>query len=150
MNAPKNRRAAELGAIHAGRRALRWDDDTYRATLIQLTGKDSAANLDERERAAVLDRMRELGFKRTGKASGWTGTERGRTQQGKVRELWAALREAGALRDDSDVALRAFCARQTGRDRLEWCTPVELNKVVEGLKAWLARVRVAARSGGRG
>lgn len=147
-----DRRKAELGAIHAGKRALGWDDEAYRDALHQLTGKTSAGDLDAEERARVLDRMRELGFSRTGRSAGWDGGRaRGESPQvRKARELWTALGATGELRDTSDTALHTFCLRQTGRSRLEWCGPEQLNKVIEGLKAWLARAQLKPAPGTEG
>ena len=147
-----DRRKAELGAIHAGKRELGWTEETYRDTLHELTGKSSAGDLDADERAQVLDKMRELGFQRTGRSAAWDGSRAGSKdspQLRKVRELWIALGATGELRDTSDVALHSFCMRQAGRSRLEWCSAEQLNKVIEGLKAWLARVQAKA-PGGKG
>jgi phage gp16-like protein len=143
------RRKAELGVIHQGKKALGWSDETYRDVLHQLTGRTSAADLDDAGRALVMDRMRDLGFARTGRSAEWDGARAAGDdvppQVLKARALWDQLAAAGALRDASAAALQAFAERQTGKSRLEWCTPKELNSVVEGLKAWLARARAAGR-----
>lgn len=140
-------RKVELAAIHAGRRSLGWDEDTYRTVLRQLTGKASAADLTVYERAAVLDKMRDLGFKRT--RQGYTGRAPRRdgrpTQLDLIRTLWGELAATGALRDPSEPALQAFGERQTGKSRLEWCTPGELRQIIEALKSWAARSRRAAK-----
>ncbi|HEY0155476.1 MAG TPA: regulatory protein GemA [Longimicrobium sp.] len=150
--APRDRRTAELGAIHACKRALRWDDETYRSALHELTEKTSAADLDAEERALVLNKMRELGAPRTGRSATWSAgrSSTDSPQVRKARELWIALGATGALRDPSDGALHSFCLRQVGRSRLEWCGPEQLVKVIEGLKAWLARVEANAGAGGEG
>lgn len=131
------RRRSELAAIHTRRRELGWDEDTYRTALHELTGKSSAADLTTDERARVLDRMRELGG---GGGKPPTARRPRVSQVDKARALWAELVTLGALRDPSDAALHSFCDRQTGKSRLEWCTPSELNRVIEGLKAWRARI----------
>lgn len=139
------RRKADLAAIHTGKRALGLDDAEYRGLLEDLTGKRSAADLTAAERHLVLDRMRELGFKRP---DGRRPERRRPTQIDKARALWAELDAIGALTDASQAALHSFCERQTGKSRLEWCTPAELNLVIEGLKSWLARKRRAVRQEG--
>lgn len=134
-------RNLELAAIHTGKRALGLDEDAYRGMLFNLTGHTSSAELDPVGRAKVLDRMRDLGFERS---RPYTPPAPGRpraTQADKARALWGELGNAGALRDDSEAAITAFVERQTGKSRLEWCTPSELNRVIEGLKGWLARVK---------
>lgn len=62
---PEARRKSELGKIHLAKKQLGMDDDTYRAMLHQVGGVDSAAALDDRGRAKVLDHLRKAGFKAT-------------------------------------------------------------------------------------
>lgn len=138
-------RRASLAAIHTGKRALGLDDDAYRTFLEELTGKRSAADLTPAQRARVLDRMRELGFQ---PRSGGRRRALRPTQADKARALWGELEKIGALADGSPAALAAFCQRQTGVHRLEWCTPEQLNLVIEGLKGWLARERRRVREAG--
>jgi hypothetical protein len=57
----------------------------------------------------------------------------------KIRALWVALHNLGALRDASEQALAAFVKRQTGRDALAFLTPADANKAIGALKAWCAR-----------
>lgn len=143
------RRRAELAAIHAGRRALGLEEAEYRALLEGATGKASAADLTGPERTRVLELMRAAGYGRTGRAAAWRARGGGaaRTQAELARALWAALCEAGAVRASrGEAALSAFVERQTGKSRLEWCTPEELNKVIEGLKAWQRRAGKTART----
>lgn len=54
-------RNAPLRAVHASRRQLGLDDDTYRALLERVTGKRSAADLDAVQLRKVLTEMRRLG-----------------------------------------------------------------------------------------
>lgn len=137
-----DQRRADLAAIHMGKKSLGWDDETYRDLLRQLTGKSSSAELSVLQRGVVLDTMRELGFQRAaGSAARPRSTTPRASQADKVRALWDDLVALGGLRDSSDRALVAFVERQTKKSRLEWCTPHELNKVIEGLKAMLARAR---------
>ena len=62
MRKPKAEdRKAPLRAVHASRRQLGLDDDTYRALLERVTGKRSAADLDAAQLRKVLNEMRRLG-----------------------------------------------------------------------------------------
>lgn len=137
------RRKIELAAIHLGKKALGLDEAAYRTVLEQLTGKTSARDLTEAERARVIDKMRGLGFERTRK--GYTNRpareDRRPTQADLIRTLWGEIAAVGALKDASETALQAFGQRMTGKSRIEWCTPSELIVLTEALKAWLARVR---------
>jgi phage gp16-like protein len=150
-----DQRRMELAAIHTGKRALGLDDAAYRGLLGQVTGKSSAADLTGTERARVLDRMRELGFGRAGKARPAPRERKPATQLDKARALWGELAQLGpvelrVLRDSSEAAFYAFVQRQTGKSRPEWCTPQELNAVIEGLKAWLGRARRQVARDGEG
>ncbi len=50
-----------LAAIHASKKQLGLDDATYRQLLVQVTGKNSAKDMTQAERSAVLRRMRASG-----------------------------------------------------------------------------------------
>lgn len=142
---PADQRRRELAAIHLGKKELGWDDEMYRSVLHQETGKTSAADLSQVERAAVLDRMRELGFRRTrAGASPRRPRPAGSPQLALAGHLWRELADLGVVRDGSDSALQAFGLRMTGVSRLEWCSPRQLVVVIEALKAWLAREGAAA------
>jgi phage gp16-like protein len=131
-----------LGAIHAGKRQLGWDDETYRAVLRQVTGHDSAAACTVRELEAVLEQLRARGF--TPKP-GAPAYRRGHRPEARyIRALWAELAQQGALHDPSEVGLNAFVERQTKTSRLEWCSTAQLRSVLEALKAWSTRVRHAS------
>ncbi|WP_375640040.1 phage protein GemA/Gp16 family protein, partial [Bartonella sp. MM55XZML] len=51
-----------LAAIHMGKRALGLDDETYRALLYRLTGKQSARDLNFSEQRLVVAEMKAFGF----------------------------------------------------------------------------------------
>lgn len=131
------RRRAELAAIHLGRKQLELGEEEYRGLIQQETGKTSAGDLTAAERGAVLDRMRQLGFARAAASAAAPP----KPQVGKALALWRELGNVGALRKEGAGGLAAFVERQVGKTRLEWCTPRELNVVIEGLKGWLARAR---------
>jgi hypothetical protein len=58
--------------------------------------------------------------------------------------LWQQLADAGVAESRKMPALVAFAHRQTGLDRLEWLQPAQEDLVIESLKAWLRRTKVAA------
>jgi phage gp16-like protein len=145
----KDRRKAQLAAIHLGKKQLGWSDDVYRDVIAGVSNgaTRSAADLNAAQRARLLDMMREHGFK--GPQRPVKRRHEIPTQDDKVRALWGDLVTVGALRDASERALQSFVERQTGKSRIEWCTPEELNDVIEGLKGWLARARRQRREQGR-
>lgn len=109
----KQLRRTELGLIHKGAKNLALTDDSYRAFLRNLTGKQSSADMTGPERRRVIDRLRELHAleERRAHKAGFGGG-----QAGMARGLWAELRQLGAIDDASDAALDAFVRRQTGGD----------------------------------
>jgi phage gp16-like protein len=60
----EQRRKRDLAAIHASKKQLGLDDDTYRELLVNVTGLRSAKDLNADQRRAVLARMRQQGGNR--------------------------------------------------------------------------------------
>ena len=52
-----------IAAMHVAKKELGLDDETYRAALVQVTGKSSSAAMSEAERQKVLEHFRDRGFK---------------------------------------------------------------------------------------
>lgn len=129
---PQDNRRALLAKVHIARKALAIEEDSYRALLRRVAGGDSAGDFTDAQLVKVLDEFRRLG---------WTPMKK-RSDKPHVRliyGLWTELKPF--LHDGSPAALSAFVRRQTGLAQPEWLNPQQANKVVEGLKAWLARVK---------
>ena len=137
-------RRGMLAKVHLARKGLALDEDTYRDVVRRVTGSSSARDASD----AALHRL--LGAFR---ALGWTPA---RAQHGKRRAAEAQVRMIYAvwndlvpyLRDHTDEALRAFTRRQTRSNQIpegvaapEFLTGKQANRVLEGLKAWLARAQ---------
>ena len=135
----RGRRNAELAAIHVGAKRLGFDDELYRAFLFRITGRRSAAELDQAARTRVIEEMRQYGFKRTPAEEKRARRMADNSQLAMIHGLWKQLRYAGALSDPSERHLGAFIRKMVGVDRAEWLAPEEAVKVIEGLKAWRAR-----------
>lgn len=126
-----------LTAIHTGKKALGLDDDTYRAMLCRVTGKQSAKDLTETERTKVIEEMRRAGFKKLSRPAQMQ--LEGKYAK-KLQALWIAGWNLGLISDNSDKALLAFVKRQTGIDHTRFLRDSnDAFKVIEALKAWLAR-----------
>lgn len=126
-----------IAAMHVAKKQLALDDDTYRAALIQVTGKSSSADMNEPERQAVLEHFRSKGFK-------GSSTARRRPLEGKfapkLQALWIAGWNLGLVRDRDDRALIAFVKRQTGLDHVRFLRHgADAMKAIEALKGWLER-----------
>lgn len=161
-------RDPQLAAIHVGRKALGWEEETYRALLQALTGKRSAGEMSAAERAKVIDYMRSQGFApldggdpAAAVARRLQVPEGTKPQVALIEALWEALAERGALRREDAAAgagLDAWVARTTGVASRLWLTPAQANQAIEGLKAWLRRSagwkppggKAGRKAGGRG
>ncbi|MGA9722681.1 MAG: regulatory protein GemA [Candidatus Binatus sp.] len=148
MRTDDPRRRVELAAIHVAKKQLRLDDDLYQAIVERVSAKfratpiSSSGQMTPRERKALLEEMRTLGFRRIERPERWEKPlAPGEGQFKKILALWAELGATGTLHDGSEKALRAFVKKMTGLESPRWLTAAQSNKVIEGLKAWLARAR---------
>lgn len=125
-------RRRQLAAIHIGKKALRLTDEAYRAMLQAVAGVTSAAELDGAGCRAVLDHMRSIGFV-DGKAKrSHEGRPRnmGQAERGpQLRKIEALLLEASRPWAYADEVARRICKVE----RLAWCTPEQLRKVIAAL-----------------
>lgn len=135
--------------IKIGQKQLRLTDDDYRAVLLRVTGKDSSTKCGPSDLEAVLKEFQRLGWKpaRTGKPMSQ------KAQVRMVHAIWKDMQPMLAVGGPS--ALRAFVERVTkdeahpnGVSALEFCDSKQLNKVLEGVKAWRARLAAQRRAGG--
>lgn len=139
-------RQREIRLIHVGCSQLGMDDDTRRLMYRELTGCDSSKDMDAVERERVIAHLKSRGFRVTtpraaGRAAGAPSRPLDTTAQAtKVRALWLALHELGAVRDASEPALAAYVARMTHVDDLHWTSSADLHKLIESLKRWVQRV----------
>lgn len=134
------RRQADLARIHIAVRELELDDDTYRTLLRDLTGKESAADLDARGRARLLGFFRQCGALRDAPPAPRPEMSRP-GGHGQVRVLWRRLHEAGAVADGGAAALDRFVRNHTGVAGVARLAPDQARQVVAMLKGWLRRSR---------
>lgn len=127
---PDSERKRLIRLIHVAKTQLGLGDDQYRAVLEGATGKSSCAKMTGLEIKKAYDAFLRLGFK-PGPAKN--------PQLSKMRAQWIELHGLGLVKDRSDAGLLKFCKRLTGVDRLEWLTPAQASKAIEGLKAMRQR-----------
>lgn len=128
---------SSLAAIHVAKKQLGLDEDTYRAVLVRVTGKDSTKVMSEAERQRVVEELRKRGF--TKASNGPRKRLQGRFAK-KLQALWIAGWNLGVVSDRDDAALIAFVKRQTGIDHVRFVRdPEDADKAIEALKAWLGR-----------
>ncbi len=141
-------RNGELACIHVAKKQLGLSDVIYRDIVWRVSSRfrsdpvESAGLMTERERRALIDELRGFGFK---KPLDRPQRNPGIGQEQKIRAIWQALNEAGALRNPTEKGLRAFIKRQTGGVEMpSWLTAEQANKVIEGLKAMQRRAGTEA------
>ncbi|RAS18903.1 phage gp16-like protein [Microvirgula sp. AG722] len=140
MNAPQmnQERQRLIRLVHVAKRDLGLDDGSYRAILLRIGKKASAANLTVPELEKVLEYMKRSGFKVRSKNSGLSLADD--PQSKMIRGLWLELASMGVVRNPSELALRTFVARMTRVDMLKWLSAEQASQVIEHLKEWRERV----------
>lgn len=151
--------AQEIKLIQIGRRALQLDDDTYRAMLANLTGgKTSSTALSDSERQRVLAHMKASGFVVKPRADSPAAAEQGwqrAPQMRKLRAMWYLLADRGHVARPADMAAcnaaieiwakRQLIGQPVPLASLRFATGPQMDKLVEALKAWCARLGLALR-----
>lgn len=136
--------------VQIARRQLGLTDDDYRAILLRVTGKTSSTQCGPSHLDALLAEFKRLGFRATTSAKRGAKPISARAQIRMIHAVFADIRPHLAVGDDS--TLRAFVQRQTkteanpaGVSAPEFLDATQANKVLEGLKAWRARVLARVR-----
>lgn len=122
------KRKRQLAQIHIAKSELGLDDDTYRVLLMDVSGVDSAAKLNAKQRAAVLERFESKGWKN-------------KKQKGKPRSVSddkaPLISKIGALLADMGLhwsyAKGILEQKKIYTRRLEWCTTKQLHGIVVAL-----------------
>lgn len=130
-------RTSLIKLIHVARRELQLDDDTYRAFLMQKTGKISCRELTVTQLEQVFDAMKESGFKKQNKhpRRRFKGHV---TPREKVYKIWRQMAEDGFIADDSDKSaadsLIVLATLATGEMNIERDAHAVLKRLTEGLR----------------
>jgi hypothetical protein len=140
-------RKSELAKIHVGKAKLALEGDSYRAIVKRISGgrTETAKDLTEAERHALLDHFAELGFKPQAKPSGFARHADPRPQARKLKALWWALWMLGEVRDPSDGAMVSYVQSTTGIAVLRWNSTADLHRAIDCLKAWCKRIGYEAK-----
>jgi phage gp16-like protein len=132
--------ALQIGAIHTIAKRIGLDQESRRDVIASAAGgKRSARDLTVTEAGRVIERLKEL---QGGAAA--PAAKGARVLDGdyapKLRALWISGWNLGVVQDRSDAALLAFLERQTGLSHTRFLRDAaDGRKVIEALKAWLAR-----------
>lgn len=134
---------SRLAAIHAESKRLGMDDASRRDLMEAVTGKRSSRDLTPYEADRVIERLKGLSggredpIKTPPRAASVTVSG---PYAGKLRALWLSGYNLGVVSSKDDAALLAFAERQTGLSHTRFLkSPKDAAKVIDGLRAWLAR-----------
>lgn len=139
-------RRGMLAKVAIARKQLGLDEASYRDVVERITGDRSAAAASDAALHRLLAEFGRLGFKAS------PGMRR--SNKPNVRLIYALWRDlAPYLREHTPDALRSFVRRQTqtpvhpdGLAAPEFLDGEQANRVIEALKAWLARARKGERA----
>lgn len=151
---PKARdpRQRDLAAIHAARKQLCLDDETYRAVLARVSATcgspcHSSADLSARQRAAVLDELRRLGATRPARGAKRASFP-GRPHNAETAAMPATFTKVEALLADMRAPWSyadAIAKRMFGIERVAWVRKEEqLAAIVAALYAEQEKRRLNA------
>ena len=136
---PDPQRMAHLAAIHVAAKQL-IDRDTYVAIFGRIApGHRSSADLDARQRMALLDELRRLGAARVAggkRRASANGVRRG-APTSVAPDRAAMVRKVGALLADAKRPwnyAHSLARRMFGADRVEWCPPDQLHRLIAALE----------------
>ena len=134
-------RDREIQLIHVARRELGLDEETYRAMLVMVCGVKSSSDLDAAGRKKLLDHMKSKGFKVKSKSGGKAAADPAADPQyRKIQALWSDLARIGAVRVNTEAAIRVYIKRITGCDAYSFCSSNQVASIIETLKKWRDRV----------
>lgn len=137
--------------VHTAASQLKLSDDSYRALLERVTGKESSKSCTYAQLNDVMDEFKRLGWKYKKKAPKRAGKRpmADHDQARKIRALWLDLYHIAAVRDPTEAALAAYVERMTskrtaagreaGVEALQWIDSHQADRVIKGLRGWLER-----------
>lgn len=135
FDASSTNRRQLLAKVHIAPKQLGLTEDDYRAVLLRVVAKTSAAECTEAELIQLVREFERLGFRGQLRQKSAKPLPAGHPTARKARALWISLHLLGAIEDGSEKALGAFVRRQLGVERLQWIDQTKGYKLVEALKA---------------
>lgn len=95
--------------INIAKGQLGMVEDDYRALLTRVTGVASLRKMSERQKVAVIEELKRLGFRV--KSGGKTLPPSVKPYVRMIHALWKKCHQLGIVESGSREALRAFCKR---------------------------------------
>lgn len=130
MKQADDARRRQLAAIHCAARDLGMERDDYEAALWAIGRVKSAADLDAHGRQRVLAHFQSKGWTPKGERSFGRPHNRDHAERGPyIKKIEALLADAGRPWAYADALARRLCKVE----RISWCTPQQLGKIVVAL-----------------
>lgn len=126
MNASPDRRRADLARIHILVKELRLDDETYRSVLWAVARVDSARDLDEHGRAAVIDQLQS-------RLPG-AHVPRIRAPADRAKMIRKVYLQLGTRPVEYAMTILRTMYGQAAPERLEWASVLQLRKLIAALE----------------
>lgn len=147
MKRPSDPRSQQLARIHAGKKALQLDDDTYRALLERVTGLRSSADMTTEQRNDVLQEFSRLGLRNDAQAEHkrrWPGQPEAALMRSRPM-----LRKVGALLANSKRPwsyAHGLAKKMHQVDKVEWLNDHQLHAVVSAMQIDTNRRQTPAKT----
>lgn len=141
-------RNQQLGAIHAEKKRLLFDETMYRALLLRVAGVSSAKDLDAKGRADVLSEFAKFNRARTAAEQMLLPN----APQNVREELSAMIGKVAAILAEHGLNwsyAHGTAKRMFDTQRIEWLHADQLHKVVAALTFDQQRRRRRQTAGGR-
>ncbi|MFC0349709.1 gp16 family protein [Undibacterium danionis] len=122
-------RKAELAQIHIAKTQLGLADDEYRSLLLSVTGKTSSKDLTWQGRKLLLNHFKKIGFKVKANKAGRPAPVVTGDKTSLISKIEAQLAEAQLPWAYADGMAKRICKV----DRIEWCDPEQLTKIIVAL-----------------
>ena len=133
MNAAaQERRRRSLAAIHAAKRDLGMDDDSYRMMLREIGKVESAKDLDAKGLFTVMEHLRRVGWQRAPRkrVAQHPGTPHNLDREAMLQKIEALLADMQLPWSYAD----AIAKQQSGIERVAWLrTQKDLKGVIAAL-----------------
>ncbi|SMD02449.1 regulatory protein GemA [Rhizobium sp. RU36D] len=139
-----------VAIINIARQQLAMDEDSIRALYVRVTGISSLRAMSDRQRIAVLDELKRLGFRV--KTGGKTLPPSTKPYIRMIHALWKSCSTLGVIDDGSRQALRNFCRGILFLDDTKIAVDPDTldygkaSKVIDALKAMEARGKARVAS----
>jgi hypothetical protein len=131
----ENKRKKLIQLVHVGKGKMALTDEAYRVFLEGVTGKQSCADMSERQLAAVLRVMRENGFDYIPRRVKPLDKGRATTAQLEyIKGMWETC-----ARNKSEAALLAFVNRIAHVKALRFLTVYTAREVILALRDMMIR-----------